>query len=50
MRERATDAGPEPDLSLVVVDKHGGVALHDGRRQSLEVAPEVAEGHVLGVT
>lgn len=50
MRERVTDAGPEPDLSLVVADKHGGVALHDGRRQSLEVAPEVAEGHVLGVT
>lgn len=41
---------PEPDLSLIVADKHGGVALHDGRRQSLEVAPEVAEGHVLRVT
>lgn len=48
--ERREALRAEPDLSLIVADKHGGVALHDGRRQSLEVAPEVTEGHVLRVT
>jgi len=32
-----------------VSDEHGGVALDDDRRESLETAPEVPEKHVLRV-
>lgn len=38
------------DLPLIVADKHRGVTFHYGRRQSLEVTPEVTQGHVVRVT
>lgn len=48
---RESELPDEPsDLSLIVADKHGGIALHNGRRQRLEVTPEVAQSHVLGIT
>ena len=36
-------------LPLVVGDEHGGVALHDDIRESLETTPEVSQRHVLWV-
>lgn len=42
--------GEPPDLSLVVADKHGGVTFHNRWRQGLEMTPEVAQSHVLGIT
>ena len=40
----------QPDLSLVVADKHRSVTFHNWRRQRLEVTPEVAQTHVLRKT
>lgn len=32
-----------------MADEHGRVSLHDGRRQGLEMTPEVAQSHVLRI-